>query len=451
MLSYKYSGLLLLCFTFLTHSLLSQIIVQGTVTDNGGEYLGNGAEPVVNALVTITDQTDANRSFSAYTDDQGQYTIEISTTGIEEDRSAHPNGFRLHQNYPNPFNPSTVIMYEIEQPCDVCIEVYNVSGQKVKTILDGFQKHSDQVIWDATDDLGRGVPAGLYIYTMKAEGTRKSRKMLLVDGMYGCIEHVTPLPVVTVYASKSVLYKPAADLFTLEVRGENIATYEEHDLEITGDMIVDVSTPRIIIDIDSNIYRTVKIGDQWWMAENLKTTHYCNGDAINNVTWDMEWSGLTTEAYCDFDNNSIWVAPYGRLYNWYAVTDPRHITPEGWHIPSDTEWQTLEMTLGMSPEQANGREWRGTDEGGQLKETGFADWRSPNAGATNESGFFALGAGVRSDNGTFMHFRGYAMFWTSTKATDYKAWYRWLDNDYAQIYRFYGDFKIGISVRCVRD
>lgn len=97
----QYSGLLLICFTILTQSLSSQIMVQGTVTDNGGEYLGNGAEPVVNAPVTLIDQTDANQSLSASTNEQGQYTIEITSTGVEEDRTAHPNDENIADIYGN--------------------------------------------------------------------------------------------------------------------------------------------------------------------------------------------------------------------------------------------------------------------------------------------------------------------------------------------------------------
>ena len=103
-----------------------------------------------------------------------------------------------------------------------------------------------------------------------------------------------------------------------------------------------------VTDIDGNLYYTVKIGEQWWMLENLRVTHYRNGDAIPNVTDDAEWEGLSTGAYCDYDNDPANVATYGRLYNWYAVGDSRNIAPAGWHVPSDDEWQTLVDYLGGS-------------------------------------------------------------------------------------------------------
>ena len=148
-----------------------------------------------------------------------------------------------------------------------------------------------------------------------------------------------------------------------------------------------------VTDIDGNTYQTVKIGDQWWMAENLKVTCYRNGDAIPNITDGTTWASLSTGAYCEYNNDINNVATYGRLYNWYAVTDSRNIAPAGWHVPSDAEWKQLEMYLGMSQSEADATGWRGTDEGGKLKEVGTMHWNSPNTGATNESGFTALPGG----------------------------------------------------------
>ncbi|MEJ2629601.1 MAG: fibrobacter succinogenes major paralogous domain-containing protein, partial [bacterium] len=103
-----------------------------------------------------------------------------------------------------------------------------------------------------------------------------------------------------------------------------------------------------VTDIDGNTYQTVKIGDQWWMAENLKVTHYRNNDEIPNVTYWGDWHDLSTGAYCDYNNNEGNVSTCGHLYNWYAVNDSRNIAPEGWHVPTDEEWKELEMYLGMS-------------------------------------------------------------------------------------------------------
>lgn len=207
-----------------------------------------------------------------------------------------------------------------------------------------------------------------------------------------------------------------------------------------------------VTDIDGNIYETVTIGTQIWMAENLKVTRYRNGDAIPNITSNSEWTSLTTGARCDYDNEADNVPVYGRLYNWYAVNDSRGIAPEGWHVPTDAEWKQLEMHLGMSQSQADSKGWRGTDEGGKMKEAGTSHWNSPNTGATNESGFTALPGGYRYGSyGSFNYLGGDAVFWSSTEYDSSHAWGRNLHYNGAQAHRGNYDEQGGLSVRCVRD
>jgi len=194
------------------------------------------------------------------------------------------------------------------------------------------------------------------------------------------------------------------------------------------------------VDIDSNIYPTVKIGDQWWMAENLKVTHYRNGDAIPNVSVNSSWTNLTSGGYCIFNNDQNNVATYGLLYNWYAVDDSREIAPSGWHVPSDEEWKTLIDYLGGE-----------LVAGGKLKETGTTHWNSSNEGATNESGFAALPGGYRDDGGTFYYLGNYAYFWSSAEYSSNYAWYRRLGYYSAYVYRGSYDKRHGVSVRLVRD
>jgi len=208
-----------------------------------------------------------------------------------------------------------------------------------------------------------------------------------------------------------------------------------------------------VTDRDGNVYQTIKIGNQWWMAENLRVTQYRNGDPIPHVTDYSAWSGLSTGACCNHSNDEGNVASYGRLYNFYAVDDSRNIAPEGWHVPTDEEWKQLEMYLGMSQAEANGTGFhdRGTDEGGKLRETGTTHWASPNIGATNESGFTALPGGTRSFNGDFSNMGSSAKFWSSTEYYSHNAWYRLLYYDLSQVSRNYGNKHYGFSVRCVRD
>jgi uncharacterized protein (TIGR02145 family) len=211
------------------------------------------------------------------------------------------------------------------------------------------------------------------------------------------------------------------------------------------------STGQTAIDIDGNVYQTINIGSQVWMAENLKVTHYRTGEDISNIVNQDVWDTLTTGAYCQFDNDTSYIAVYGRLYNWYAVDDSRNLAPAGWHIPTDAEWKQLEINLGMSQADADLIGYRSVDVGGKLKETGILHWSSPNTGATNESGFTALPGGGRSDNGSFFQLGISANFWTSTANSLSDAWDRSISSNNAAIYRIWISKRYGISVRCVKD
>ena len=229
------------------------------------------------------------------------------------------------------------------------------------------------------------------------------------------------------------------------------ATYQSKTDQATVTVSMNEHEIGTVTDIDGNTYQTVKIGNQWWMAENLKVIHYRNGDAIPNVTDNNTWASLTTGAYCNYDNDANNAITYGSLYNWYAVNDSRNIVPEGWHVPSDAEWKTLEMTLGMSQTNADQTYWRGTDERGKLKETGTTHWQSPNTGATNESGFSALPGGYRDSAGYLRDLGYYATFWSSTEYDSYHAWYRYLYYINSGVGRLSYTKQFGFSVRCVRD
>jgi uncharacterized protein (TIGR02145 family) len=201
----------------------------------------------------------------------------------------------------------------------------------------------------------------------------------------------------------------------------------------------------LVVDIDGNKYPTVKIGAQTWMAENLKVTHYRNGEVIDNVKNDLQW-GYTWSAYCDYDNNAYYTAP-GHLYNWYAVDDYRFLAPDGWHVPSDNDWKQLEIFLGMSQPEAGTVGWRGTNEGSKMK-SALTEW---DLDATNESGFSAVPGGYRNSYGDFLERYLSAYYWSSTSSDSNKAWYRMLNRDDFKVGRFKDSTQFGFSVRCVRD
>ena len=215
-----------------------------------------------------------------------------------------------------------------------------------------------------------------------------------------------------------------------------------------------VTEPTSVTDVDGNVYSIIKIGNQIWMAENLKVTRYRNGQAIPNVTDNTEWANLTTGAYSNYNNvakTSTHIADvdtYGRLYNWYAINDSRNIAPAGWRVPSDDDWKELEMFLGMSEEDAGSSGWRGTDEGGKLKEEGITHWDDPNTGATNESEFTARPGGYRHFNGPFYSVGRFARFWSTSEETT-NILTRLLDNDRADLGRGIHRKTYGFSVRCI--
>ena len=207
-----------------------------------------------------------------------------------------------------------------------------------------------------------------------------------------------------------------------------------------------------VTDIDGNVYQTVQIGDQLWMKENLKVTHYNNGDEIPTGYSNDDWANLSTGAYAVYDDNESNANTYGNLYNWYAVDDSRAIAPEGWHVSTDDEIKELEMYLGMSQEEADSWGWRGTDGGGKLKEAGIAHWASPNTGATNESGFTALPGGSRFYNdGIYQNMGGLGYFWSSSEDDSNYAWIRLLSYNFPGIHRGNYNKRSGFSVRCVKD
>jgi uncharacterized protein (TIGR02145 family) len=203
------------------------------------------------------------------------------------------------------------------------------------------------------------------------------------------------------------------------------------------------SSTSIRTDVTTRKYTSVYIHGQRWMSTNLAVSRYRNGDEIPYVRDKHQWDTLTTGAWCWYRNDSINGAIYGKLYNWYAVHDPRGLAPTGWHIPSIAEWDTLAAHLGNRP-------------GDKLKDTGTIEagtglWHTPNSGATNKHGFTGLPAGTRAPNGKFEDIGYDAFFWTSTEHDEEWAWSRYLTNIYTGITPVAEDKQCGFSVRCIRD
>ena len=203
-----------------------------------------------------------------------------------------------------------------------------------------------------------------------------------------------------------------------------------------------------VTDINGNIYKTITIGTQTWMAENLKATKYGNGDFIETTTpatldiSSLVYMPVTPKYQWVYNGDESNVALFGRLYTWYAATDSRNVCPSGWHLPSTTEWSTLTDFLGGAG-----------IAGRKLKESGTTHWNTPDWGATNETGFTALPAGVRTNQGGFFNQGTYGAWWTSTeyRSDTSRAWVRTIYNNSNSVSDHdYGKLS-GYSVRCVQD
>jgi uncharacterized protein (TIGR02145 family) len=222
----------------------------------------------------------------------------------------------------------------------------------------------------------------------------------------------------------------------------------------------------IVTDIDNNEYQTVKIGEQWWMAENLRVTRYRNGDKIFTGLDNWLWGNIIAGGYSvyphseveDVDSYEEIIEAYGALYNWYATTDERGLCPEGWRVPDDSDWKQLEMYLGISQQAVEKTGWREFNEAGKIKSPRTAldlhpKWNIPNIEATNETGWSGLPGGYRNYHGEFTNIGIFGRWWSSSEhlpGGDY-ALFRSLGSSYSTISRFVALKQHGFSIRCVSE
>jgi uncharacterized protein (TIGR02145 family) len=200
-----------------------------------------------------------------------------------------------------------------------------------------------------------------------------------------------------------------------------------------------------VTDIDGNVYQTVQIGNQCWMAENLKVERYRDGSNIPTGLSNSAWSSTTSGAVAVYGNIAAFKDTYGLLYNWYAVADTRGLCPTGWHVPKDAEWTRLTNHLGGS-----------SVAGGKMKTTGTLSagtglWFAPNTAATNSSGFSGLPGGNRGISSSFSSRGSSGYWWSSSESVTSKAYYQPLSYSAGFAYRHTNDKQGGFSVRCLRD
>lgn len=202
-----------------------------------------------------------------------------------------------------------------------------------------------------------------------------------------------------------------------------------------------------VFDIDGNKYATIKIGQQTWMAENLRTSRYSNGDTIPNCTESYKWRSLTSGAWAHFNNNSSFNLLHGKLYNWYVVNDQRNICPTGWHVPSDEEWSILLNYLGGA--NTAGHKLKSRLNGAWAKE--YQGQIGAGNEPTNESGFSAIASGIRKDDGQFILMTYRASFWSTTQYNSTDAIHREIFWNGDGIGTYNDKKTYGYSFRCIKD
>ena len=207
-------------------------------------------------------------------------------------------------------------------------------------------------------------------------------------------------------------------------------------------------TKKILSEIKPK-YESVRIGNQEWMTRNLDVDRFRNGDFIPHIESDEDWekAGLNGQpAWCYYDNDPEYGEKYGKLYNWYAVNDPRGLAPESWHIPSDEEWASLVEFLG-------GKDFAGHK---MKSDNGWAEWADEdgefqNGNGDDSSGFNGLPGGYRSTGGSFNSIRVSAFFWSAAESDYDFARGRGLYASFGDVDRGINDKSFGASVRCLRD
>jgi uncharacterized protein (TIGR02145 family) len=201
--------------------------------------------------------------------------------------------------------------------------------------------------------------------------------------------------------------------------------------------LISTKGQEVVKDYDGNVYKSVKIGNQVWMAENLKVTHYRNGEPIPNIKESKQWDFLANGAYCDLSNNPSNTKAFGLIYNWYTIADIRNICPAGWHVPSESEWVILVSFLAGEKIVAS---------------TGTSGKIAPNAIKLNEIMFKVLPEGFRGYDGEFSGIGyGGGAWWSSTSASEGTAYYHGINYNTASRTLLEGRKKFGYYIRCVKD
>jgi uncharacterized protein (TIGR02145 family) len=354
-------------------------------------------------------------------------------TGIQSASRQEINSIRF---YPNPMDHYTRMEFDVPEACTSQIEISDLSGRIVAATRGVVQPGLQ--LYKIT-----GLPGGMYVVKIKAGHYQYTGK-LVSNYTSG---HAAQIVFQESLAQNNRPLKNASSEIRMQFNdGDRLLFTGTQDKYTT--VVVDVPSQNKTIpfrfvactDADGNHYPVVQIGDHLWMAENLKTTSYNNGDLIPLITDNSQWQSAASGAYCPYENNAALAEDYGMLYNWYAITDSRTIAPPGWKIPDFDE--SIAFAKSLVGDKA---------VGGLLKETGLTRWIAPNTGASNATGFTAVPGGIRWVNGSFSSL-GYYGYWWCPSDNDETHSYAFGLNNASDSLKFYiGEKNYGLSVRCLKE
>jgi uncharacterized protein (TIGR02145 family) len=364
----------------------------------------------------------------------GSEALQLQSIATDIDRINADNRYVLHI-YPNPVTENSTVEFATTSSGTVSLELTDVAGKKVASYRSLLAKGTP--VFSI-----QGLKECIYVLHIKGQGGNYTAKIVSKGIGSG--------PIAIRYQG----YK--TDNGTFERKKSQLVggtmQYMPGDLmKFTGSsgiyktIVMDTPAQNKTItfkfvactDADGNNYPVVQIGDQVWMAENLKTTKYNDETDVPLVNED--WANQLSGAYCIYNNDLNNASIYGRLYNWYA-TNLGKLAPLGWHVSTDNEWTALENYLGGA-----------IVAGGKLKEVGLKYWATPNTGATNETAFTAIPGGARTYNGQFLDKSYDAAFWTSTIYNDLDAWCRGVNFEGIYVRRMNYNKKGGMSIRCLKN
>jgi uncharacterized protein (TIGR02145 family) len=438
-------------FTYLSQVFLIVFIILSVLKVNAQNYLISFAGTGESTAVTTVEVKNLFTGDSLTLNGDAVLHL-MPRTGISTIENSHSSTFRI---YPNPMENQSIL--EILPPVsgNAMITIYDIIGKPVTQINSYFENARQEFKLS-------GLKNGIYVITVSGNDYQFTEK-ILCNGQAAGIPKLEKTTSGNKFLGGKTLKGAVAsqDMVEMPYSEGDILKFKANS-GIFSTIKTDIPTQSKTLnfnfvrctDGDNNNYAVVEIGSQTWMAENLKTTKYNDSTAIPLITSNNAWKTISTPAVCWYNNDeATYKATYGALYNWFAASNEK-LCPTGWHVPTDDEWKTLEIFLGMTEEEADTSGFRGTDQGAQLKNT--TGWES-NGNGTNYSGFGGLPAGYRDlSDGNYYDIGGYTWWWSSTGIFGDGALARILSSDKDGIHRaadesWYLGLPNGFSVRCVKD